>query len=72
MDAPSLLDRLEQLNAVGVALSQEENITHLLELILVSAIDLTHADAGTIYLTNLQRALEFRILVNRALGMELG
>ena len=72
MDAPSLLDRLEQLNAVGVALSQEENITHLLELILLSAIDLTHADAGTIYLTNSQRALEFRILVNRTLGMELG
>jgi HD-GYP domain-containing protein (c-di-GMP phosphodiesterase class II) len=72
MDSPSLLDRLEQLNAVGVALSREENIAHLLELILLSAIDLTHADAGTLYVTNSQRALEFRILVNRTLGMELG
>jgi HD-GYP domain-containing protein (c-di-GMP phosphodiesterase class II) len=72
MDAHPLLDKLEQLNAIGVALSREADITHLLERILLSAIDLTGADAGTVYLTNSRRALEFRILVNRSLGIQLG
>ncbi len=72
MEDHSLLAKLEQLNTVGVALSREENIEHLLERILLSAIDLTGADAGTVYRTNAQRALEFRILVNRSLGIELG
>ncbi|MEW5769446.1 MAG: HD domain-containing phosphohydrolase [Pseudomonadota bacterium] len=72
MDTSALLAKLERLNAIGVALSQEERIDHLLEHILRSAIDLTHADAGTVYLANAARALEFRILINRTLGMELG
>ena len=72
MDAHPLLAKLEQLNAIGVALSREEDITHLLERILHSAIELTNADAGTVYLTNARRDLEFRILANRSLGIELG
>ena len=44
-----LLKRLEQLNHVGVALSQEKDITKLLEAILVAAKDVTHADGGTLY-----------------------
>jgi HD-GYP domain-containing protein (c-di-GMP phosphodiesterase class II) len=72
MDTHPLLDKLEQLNAIGVALSREENIEHLLERILLSAIELTNADAGTVYLANADRALEFRILVNRSLGIRLG
>ena len=72
MDTHPLLGKLEQLNAIGVALSREENIDHLLERILLSAIDLTGADAGTVYRVNAARALEFRILVNRSLGLRLG
>ncbi len=76
MDAPPLLAKLEQLNAIGVALSREENIDHLLERILRSAMELTQADAGTVYRVNGNndgpRALEFSILINRTLGMELG
>ncbi|MCP5277847.1 MAG: GAF domain-containing protein [Thiobacillus sp.] len=76
MDAQPLLAKLDQLNAIGVALSREENIDHLLERILRSAMDLTHADAGTIYRVNGSdedhRTLEFRILINRTLDMELG
>ena len=76
MEPHPLLGKLEQLNAIGVALSREENIDHLLERILRSAMDLTHADAGTIYRVNgtdgAQPSLEFRILINRTLGMELG
>jgi GAF domain-containing protein len=52
MEAADLLAKLEQLNAIGVALSREENIDHLLEHILLSAIELTGADAGTVYRVN--------------------
>jgi HD-GYP domain-containing protein (c-di-GMP phosphodiesterase class II) len=72
MNSPSLLEKLEQLNAIGVALSREENIDHLLERILHSAMDLTHCDAGSVYLVNEARALEFRILANRSMGLYLG
>ncbi|MDO9226294.1 MAG: HD domain-containing phosphohydrolase [Pseudomonadota bacterium] len=72
MDTVSLLDRLEQLNEIGVALSREEDLPSLLERILRSAIDLTHADAGTIYVTNARRELAFRIMVNHTLGIALG
>lgn len=72
MDIRHQLDPLERLNAIGVALSREENIQHLLEQILLSAMQLTHADAGTVYRVNAARALEFAILVNRSLGLRLG
>jgi len=72
MDDQALLAKLEQLNAIGAALSREADLARLLERILLSAIDLTYADAGTIYLTNADKALEFRILVNRSLGLQLG
>ncbi len=72
MEAAALLAKLERLNAIGIALSREENIDLLLERILRSAIELTGADAGTVYRVNPDQALEFRILVNRSLGVQLG
>ncbi|HNF88944.1 MAG TPA: HD domain-containing phosphohydrolase [Thiobacillaceae bacterium] len=72
MDDHPLLAKLEQLNAIGVALSREEDIDHLLERILLSAIDLTGADAGTVYRVGADKALRFSILVNRSMGLQLG
>jgi HD-GYP domain-containing protein (c-di-GMP phosphodiesterase class II) len=43
------LDKLEYLNTIGAALSQERDIDKLLETILVAAKHLTHADGGTLY-----------------------
>jgi hypothetical protein len=43
------LSKLEYLNAIGIALSQERDINKLLETILIAAKNLTHADAGTLY-----------------------
>ncbi len=43
-----LLQRLEQLNEIGTALSRERDITRLLDSILVAAKSITHADAGTL------------------------
>ena len=44
-----LLGRLEQLNDIGAALSNERDITRLLEYILLAAKAITHADGGTLY-----------------------
>ncbi len=39
---------LRQLNEIGIALSAEHDRDRLLELILVKAMDITHADGGTV------------------------
>ena len=44
-----MASRLEYLNQIGIALSQERDINKLLETILIAAKNLTHADAGTLY-----------------------
>mgnify|MGYP002720469864 CR=1 FL=1 len=59
----NLLRRLEQLNAIGSALSKERDITRLLESILVAAKTITQADGGTLYrVTDDQKFLRFEIL----------
>lgn len=42
--------RLEELNAIGIALSAERNHERLLELILTKAREITNADAGSLFL----------------------
>ncbi|MDX2168345.1 MAG: GAF domain-containing protein [Deltaproteobacteria bacterium] len=72
--------RLEQrfeavVNAVipiGVALLGARDYHALLERILVEAKTLCRADGGTLYLRNEQDQLEFVILRNDSLGIELG
>lgn len=67
------LSWLSQINEIGIALSRERNIDHLLEKILLAAKAITHADAGTLYrVTDNERALRFEILSNDTLGMALG
>nr|WP_315496122.1 HD domain-containing phosphohydrolase [uncultured Rhodoferax sp.] len=68
-----LLRRLEQLNAIGSALSKERDITRLLESILVAAKTITHADGGTLYrMTDDQQALRFEILRTDSLHIAMG
>ena len=68
-----LLRRLEQLNAIGAALSKERDITHLLESILVAAKTITHADGGTLYrVTPDGRELRFEILRTDSLHIAMG
>jgi len=67
-----LLKRLEELNRVGVALSQEKDIAKLLEAILVAAKDLTHADGGTLYRMTEEKTLKFEIIRNDTLGIAMG
>lgn len=68
-----LFRRLEQLNAVGAALSKERDINRLLEAILVAAKTITHADGGTLYrMTDDRSALRFEILRTDSLHIALG
>ena len=74
MDNPSdLFRRLEQLNAIGAALSKERDINRLLETILVAAKTITHADGGTLYrMTQDGQALRFEILRTDSLHIAMG
>ncbi|MDX8378825.1 MAG: HD domain-containing phosphohydrolase [Gallionella sp.] len=68
-----LIARLKELNEVGIALSQQQDISSLLETILVAAKNLTHADAGTLYLYDgAHQQLDFKILRNDTLNMAMG
>ena len=71
--ADNLLRRLDELNAIGVALSSERDINRLLETILVAAKRITNADAGTLYLVEPeQNALKFEIMRTDSLGIAMG
>ena len=61
-----LLERIDRLNEIGVALSAENNTQKLLELIMLGAKSLTHADAGSLYFVK-EQALSFEIISNDSL-----
>jgi HD-GYP domain-containing protein (c-di-GMP phosphodiesterase class II) len=68
-----LLSRLEELNAIGIALSSERDINRLLETILLAAMRITNADAGTLYLLDPDKQeLTFEIMRTNSLGNALG
>src|SRR5512143_4011738 len=69
----SLLNRLNDLNIIGAALSSERDINHLLESILSAARKITNADAGTLYLVDADKQhLTFEILHNDTLDIRMG
>lgn len=69
----ALLQRFEQLNSVGAALSSERDLNRLLENILLAAKTITRADGGTLYrLLPDQRHLRFEIVRTDSLGIALG
>jgi GAF domain-containing protein len=68
-----LLRRLEQLNEIGSALSNERDTDALLEKILLAAKAITHADGGTLYcMDEAQKQLRFEILRTDSLGVAMG
>jgi HD-GYP domain-containing protein (c-di-GMP phosphodiesterase class II) len=67
-----LFRRLEQLNEIGAALSEETNLDALLEKILVAAQTITRADGGTLYLLEGGDRLRFAIIRNITLGIAMG
>lgn len=69
---PYLLQRLERLNSIGVALSAERNNQRLLEMILLGAQAITNADGGTLYTVTEDKHLKFEMMSNKTLGISLG
>ena len=69
----SLLSRLEELNAIGIALSNERDSNRLLEKIMIAAKRITNADAGTLYLLEAEKQiLKFEIIRTTSLGIAMG
>jgi HD-GYP domain-containing protein (c-di-GMP phosphodiesterase class II) len=68
-----LVDRLEQLHRIGLALSAEKDVDALLDTILGHARELTGADAGTVYVREPDSdALRFAVLHNDTLQLRQG
>ncbi len=63
---------LNKLNEIGIALSSSVSLDHLLEMIVVYAKELTHADGGSLYLRVDQRHVRFAIVRNDSLGIAIG
>ncbi len=70
--ADDLVQRLEQLNAIGASLSAERDLNRLLETILTAAKSITRADGGTLYRLTEDRTLRFEILRTSSLKYYLG
>lgn len=70
--ADDLVQRLEQLNAIGASLSAERDINRLLESILVAAKTITRADGGTLYRVTEEQTLRFEIVRTSSLKSYLG
>lgn len=61
-------ERLEILNKIGIALSSETDLSRLLELIVREARNFTNADAGSLYLVDLDNnCLHFEVAQNDTL-----
>jgi sigma-B regulation protein RsbU (phosphoserine phosphatase) len=57
---------------LGIALSTERNLNHLVERILLEAKKLCNADAGTMYLITADKKLKFSIMITDSLNIALG
>ncbi len=67
------VSRFRKLVAVGIALSAERRLDHLLDLIVQEAMALTHADGGALYTADPgRRNLDFAIIQNRTLNLRMG
>lgn len=71
--AEDQIKHIKQLTTIGLALSAEKNINKLLEIILEYARDLSHADAGTLYiLDDDEKHLRFEIMQNDTMKTKMG
>ena len=70
--ADDLVQRLEQLHAIGASLSAERDIGRLLEAILTAAKSITRADGGTLYRLTEDGTLRFEIVRTSSLTLYLG
>ena len=67
-----LEDRLHRLSEIGMALSTEKNTDRLFEMILEEAKAITRADGQTLYSMNKDGNLEFEIMRNDTMNIDMG
>ncbi|MBF0134508.1 MAG: GAF domain-containing protein [Magnetococcales bacterium] len=65
-------EKLEKLVSLGISLAAERSLDSLLENILQGGKNLTHADAGTLYLRTPEDNLRFSIVRTDSLGIAMG
>ena len=65
-------ERLQQLNAIGVALSAEKDTPRLLEMILLGAKRITGADGGSLYTMTADGELQFEIVRTDSMNIARG
>jgi len=69
----STLDLVERLLEIGTALTAEKDTPRLLEMILLGAKEITHADGGTLYRVSADHQnLEFAIIRTDSLEIAMG
>jgi len=67
-----LLQRIEKLTEIGIALSAEKDTTRLLEMILLGAKSLTNADGGTLYSVQEDDTVKMEIVRTDSLDFAMG
>ncbi len=67
----NFLERIDRLTEIGIALSAEKDTQKLLELIMMGAKSLTHADGGSLYFLK-DGMLSFEIISNDSLDIQMG
>jgi HD-GYP domain-containing protein (c-di-GMP phosphodiesterase class II) len=72
MQTVDMLNQLDRLNSIGVALSVERDNKSLLEIILLGAKELTNADGGTLYTVTDDAKLKFEIMRTLSLNIAMG
>ena len=67
------VQRVARLNEIGISLSVERDTSIVCEKILQGAMELTHADGGSLYrMSDDSQALEFVIVANHSLDIHMG
>jgi HD-GYP domain-containing protein (c-di-GMP phosphodiesterase class II) len=69
-DIENVIDKVEQLIGIGIALSAEKDVAILLENILLGAKSITHADGGTLYTVE-GDSMKIAIIQSDSLGLAL-
>ncbi|NOX09318.1 MAG: GAF domain-containing protein [Gammaproteobacteria bacterium] len=68
----NFFNKIEKLNAIGIALSSEKDLKKLMENILVAAKSITNADGGTLYSMTEDKTLKFEIIHTDSLQFSMG
>ncbi|SCZ58092.1 GAF and HD-GYP domain-containing protein [Thiohalomonas denitrificans] len=72
MSPKSLLEQVDQLTAIGLALSTERNTDRLLEKILLTAKEMAGSDGGTLYSVSEENRVRIENMRTDSLGIAMG